>query len=75
MPSLVLLWTSTETTSSRSFISEGSGTTSRAVKASGSADGYTIVQLETLRGTLPPTLIHLAKDAAGVLRIIGLRRL
>jgi hypothetical protein len=45
------------------------------VKASGSTDGYTIVQLETLRGKLPPTLVHLAKDASGTLRIIGLRRL
>lgn len=47
----------------------------QGVKATGSEHGYTIVQLETARGKLPPTLVHLAKDAAGALRVIGLRRL
>lgn len=45
------------------------------IRPSTSPDGYTIVQLETRRNKLPPTLVHLAKDAQGALRIIGLRRL
>ena len=46
------------------------------VPASGAADGYTIVKLATLRGrkALPPVLVHLARDARGELRVIGLRR-
>jgi len=45
------------------------------VKPTASEGGYTIVKLETQRGSLPPTLVHLAKDPQGALRVIGLRRL
>ncbi len=41
-----------------------------------SAGGYTIVRLFVSRGArvLPPVRVHLAKDPAGRLRVIGLRR-
>jgi hypothetical protein len=39
-------------------------------------DGYTIVRLRVQRSgrTLPPALLHLARDDRGVPRVIGLRR-
>ena len=39
-------------------------------------DGYTIVRLRVQRSgrTLPPALLHLARDGQGVPRVIGLRR-
>ena len=46
------------------------------VPASGATDGYTIVKLASLRGrkSLPPVLVHLARDARGELRVSGIRR-
>jgi hypothetical protein len=48
-----------------------------AVRPSTSEGGYVIVRLETLRTgfAVPPTLVHLARDPAGTLRVIGIRRL
>ncbi|MGE0403846.1 MAG: hypothetical protein AB7T06_44475, partial [Kofleriaceae bacterium] len=41
-----------------------------------SNNGYTIVKLEALRNALalPPVLVHLARDASGAVRVIGVRR-
>ena len=44
---------------------------------SASPGGYTIIELRTERAgrRLPPTLVHLAKNERGALRVIGIRRL
>ena len=48
-----------------------------AIAPSSSRDGYVIFELVTDRPgrKLPPTLIHVARDPAGALRVIGIRRL
>jgi hypothetical protein len=46
------------------------------VTSSAGEGGYTIVELVTERGSLPPALVHIARDpAGGEPRVIGLRRL
>ena len=47
-----------------------------AVPLIGAADGYTIVRLRVRRDKheMPPVVVHVARDAAGVARVIGLRR-
>ncbi|MBA3818122.1 MAG: hypothetical protein H0X17_04475 [Deltaproteobacteria bacterium] len=46
------------------------------VTPSGSPDGYTIVRLRVQRNAQlqSPVVVHLARDAAGSLRVIGIRR-
>lgn len=46
------------------------------VPIAGTHEGYTIVKLAALRNALalPPVLVHLARDARGGVRVIGVRR-
>ncbi len=46
------------------------------VRAAAGAESYTIVKLAALRNAiaLPPVLVHLARDDAGAMRVIGVRR-
>lgn len=46
------------------------------VPIAASNDGYTIVKLAALRNALalPPVFVHLARDAGGAVRVIGVRR-
>jgi hypothetical protein len=67
------------TTKSRAFASGPGGRSCVEGVVPGAAkDGYTIVKLTARRSArarpLPPVMVHLARDAAGAHRIIGLRR-